>query len=92
MGFVLAAGMIGCVNSLDASGLKLPDDRPHGLGQLYILIDQITHGDHFADRFARVVEAVVDQDAARIPGADRKVMAEIDVPDALWTLVTGLAA
>jgi len=92
MAELLAAGMTGSVNSLDVSGLKLPDGKPHGLGQFYILIDPTTHGDHFADRFARMAEAVAAQDGARIPGADRKVMTEIDVPDALWTLVTGLAA
>lgn len=89
---LLAAGMTGSVNSLDVSGLKLPDGKPHDLGQFYILIDPTTHGDHFADRFARMAQAVAAQDGARVPGADRKIMDQIDVPDALWTLVTGLAA
>jgi (2R)-3-sulfolactate dehydrogenase (NADP+) len=87
---LLAAGMTGSVNSLDVSGLKLPDGKPHDLGQFYILIDPTTHGDHFADRFARVANAVAEQDGARIPGADRKVMSQIDVPDALWAAVTAL--
>jgi len=88
---LLAAGMTGSVNSLDVSGLKLPDGKPHDLGQFYILIDPSTHGDHFADRFARMAKAVAAQDGGRIPGADRKVLDQIDVPDTLWTLVTGLA-
>ena len=89
---LLAAGMTGSVNSLDVKGLKLPDGAPHGLGQFYIVMDPATHGDHFVDRFARVAEAVALQDGARIPGADRLEMAQIDVPDALWALVESLAA
>lgn len=88
---LLAAGMTGSVNSLDVKGLKLPDGPPHGLGQFYIIMDPTTYGPHFTDRFARIAEAVADQEGARIPGADRKVMNEIDVPDALWALVERLA-
>lgn len=87
---LLAAGMTGSVNSLGVSGLKVPDGPPHGLGQFYILIDPTTHGDHFAERFARVAEAVAAQEGARIPGANRVEMTVVDVPDALWDLVSGL--
>ena len=90
MAELLAAGITGSVNSLDVGGLKLPDGKPHDLGQFYILIDPSTHGDHFADRFARVAEAVAAQEGARIPGADRHEMTEVDVPDALWALCEGL--
>jgi (2R)-3-sulfolactate dehydrogenase (NADP+) len=89
---LLAAGMTGSVNSLDVSGLKLPDGAPHGLGQFYVLMDPGTYHAGFADRFARVAEAVAAQQGARIPGADRHVMAEVDVPDALWELVLRLSA
>jgi (2R)-3-sulfolactate dehydrogenase (NADP+) len=89
---LLAAGMTGSVNSLDVKGLKLPDGPPHGLGQFYILMDPATYGDNFADRFARVANAVAEQDGARIPGANRTAMDVIDVPDALWTQTLALAA
>ena len=92
MAEMLAAGMTGSVNSLDVSGLKLPDGAPHDLGQFYILMDPGTYHDGFADRFARVADAVASQDGARIPGADRKALTEVDVPDALWALVQRLAA
>lgn len=92
MAELLAAGMTGSVNSLDVSGLKLPDGSPHGLGQFYILMDPGTHHAGFADRFARVAEAVAAQDGARIPGADRHVMDVVDVPDALWASVLKLSA
>ena len=89
---LLAAGMTGGVNSLDVSGLKLPDGQPHDLGQFYIMIDPATHGDQFTDRFARVAEAVALQEGARLPGTDRKVFTDVDVPAALWTAVKLLAA
>ncbi len=93
MAELLAAGMTGSVNSLDVSGLKVAQGKPHGLGQFYILMDPGTYHGDFADRFARVAEAVADQDGARIPGADRQhLMTGVDVPDALWSLVLRLSA
>ncbi len=91
MAELLAAGMTGSVNSLDVGGLKLPDGPPHGLGQFYILMDPGTYHADFADRFARVADAVMAQEGARIPGADRPAMTEIDVPDALWGQVLTLS-
>lgn len=91
MAELLAAGMTGSVNSLDVSGLKLPDGAPHDLGQFYILMDPGTYHAGFGDRFARVADAVTAQEGARIPGADRQVMDVVDVPDALWALVLTLS-
>ncbi|SFS03612.1 Ldh family oxidoreductase [Yoonia litorea] len=91
MAEMLAAGMTGSVNSLDVSGLKVAEGKPHDLGQFYILMDPGTYHDGFADRFARVAEAVAAQDGARIPGADRREMDEVEVPDALWSLVLKLS-
>lgn len=88
---LLAAGMTGSVNSLDVSGLKLPDGPPHDLGQFYIVIDPSTHGGQFHDRFARIAEAVSAQDGARIPGSARVEMDVVDVPVALWALTESLA-
>ncbi len=88
MAEVLAAGMTGSVNSLDVSGLKLPDGKPHDLGQFYILMEP---GADFAARLSRVAEAVAEQDGARIPGQNRQPMGEIDVPDALWSASRALA-
>ncbi len=87
---LLAAGMTGSVNSLDVAGLKLPDGAPHGLGQFYIVMDASTYGPDFYDRFARVAEAVDAQDGARMPGAQRREMDVVTVPDALWESVTAL--
>lgn len=91
---VMAAGLTGSVNSLDVKGLKLPDGAPHDLGQTYLLIDPAAHAgaDMMADRLARVAEAIAaDGGDGRIPGASRRHLDPVDVPDALWDLVTGLA-
>lgn len=88
---VLAAGLTGSVNSLDVKGLKLPDGPPHDLGQVYILIDPACHGGAFADRVARVAEAVARDPGVRLPGVPRRKLDPVDVPDALWRRVTELA-
>ncbi|AKS46747.1 (2R)-3-sulfolactate dehydrogenase (NADP+) [Octadecabacter temperatus] len=88
MAEVLAAGMTGSVNSLDVNGLKLPDGKPHDLGQFYILLEP---GADFGVRLSRVAQAVAEQEGARIPGQNRQPMGEIDVPDALWTASRALA-
>lgn len=88
MAEVLAAGMTGSVNSLDVSGLKLPDGKPHDLGQFYMVMEP---GADFANSLARVAEAVAAQDGARIPGQNRVPMAEVDVPDALWAASLALS-
>ncbi len=92
MAELLAAGMTGSVNSLDVSGLKVAEGKPHDLGQFYILMDPGTYHADFGARFARVAEAVGAQEGARIPGADRHVMTEVDVPEALWASVLKLSA
>ena len=91
MAELLAAGMTGSVNSLDVGGLKLPDGEPHGLGQFYILLDPAVHSDHFADRFARIADAVDAQEGARLPGTDITGLDTVDVPDALWDAVQKLS-
>ena len=91
MGEVMAAALTGSVNSLDVGGLKLPDGPPHGLGQTYLILDPTVSPD-FAVRMARVIDAVEAQEGARIPGAHRTAMEEVDVPDSLWSLALRLSA
>jgi (2R)-3-sulfolactate dehydrogenase (NADP+) len=61
------------------------------LGQFYLILDPSTYHDGFADRLARLADAVALQEGARLPGSARSPMAEIDVPDALWDSVIQLA-
>ena len=84
---LLAAGVTGSVNSLDVSGLKLPAGATHGLGQFYFIIDPSTHHADFSKRLSRLVDAVACQEGARIPGSIRLPMVDVNVPDALWSLV-----
>lgn len=87
---LLAAGMTGSVNSLDVAGLKLPDGPPHGLGQFYILLDPATHHGDFADRLARVADAIADDPGARMPGATRNRLSVIDVDPTFWVKLEAL--
>jgi len=87
---VLAAGMTGGLNSADVSPLKAPNGGPHDLGQFYVLIDPSTSPD-FANRFNRLAEVIRADSEARIPGSDLKMQDPVEVPDALWALVSALA-
>lgn len=91
---VMAAGLTGSVNSLNVKGLKLPDGKPHDLGQTYLLIDPGAHAgaDVMADRLKRIADVLEDEGGTgRIPGANRRHLDPVDVPDALWASVTDLA-
>ena len=87
----MAAGLTGSVNSVDVSGLKVAEGKPHDLGQFYIVIDPAAHSDAFFDRFARL-EAVIAADAgARLPGTNRKNLQTVSVSDDLWEKLSGYA-
>jgi (2R)-3-sulfolactate dehydrogenase (NADP+) len=86
-----AAGLTGSVNSRDVKGLKAAQGPPHGLGQFYILIDPGAHDPAFADRFARMADAIADDPGVRIPGVPRRHLDPVDVPDALWAGTVALA-
>jgi (2R)-3-sulfolactate dehydrogenase (NADP+) len=70
--------------------LKAPEGAPHDLGQYYLLIDPETSG-AFYDRMAQVSQAVALDEGARMPGQGKAAKDPVDVPDAVWNLVTGLA-
>lgn len=91
---VMAAGLTSSANSLDVKGLKMSKGPPHDLGQTYLLIDPEAHSGHdaMAARLARVSDAVAsDGGTGRIPGAARRHLDPVDVPDALWARVLELA-
>ena len=89
---VLASALTGSVSSRDVVGLKVAEGKPHDLGQTYILVRTDVFASDFADKLADLQEAVAADPGARLPGAGRAPMSEIDVPDALWTLTQSLAA
>lgn len=87
---IMAAALTGSVNSVDVAGLKSGDGPPHDLGQFYILIDPATHSADWARGVSRLAEVVAVQPGSRLPGAERKPMAQVPVPDALWSQITAL--
>lgn len=92
MAEVLAAAMTGSVNSLDVSGLKLPEGEPHNLGQFYYLSDpEAIAGDTFWQRLDRLSEAVQEQEGSRLPGSKRSLPESVDIDEALWNLTVSLA-
>jgi (2R)-3-sulfolactate dehydrogenase (NADP+) len=90
MAEILAAGLTGGLASQDVAPLKVPGGAPHDLGQFYLLIDP-GMSDHFAARLARVAEGVAANEGARMPGQGRTEASSVDVPDALWAQLQGLA-
>ncbi len=90
---ILAAAVTGSVNSLDVSGLKLPDGKPHDLGQFYFIVDPTTFsGDVFWDRLARVSDAVIEQEGARLPGTGKPDVSEVTIAKAVWDKTLELAS
>lgn len=89
---ILAAAVTGSVNSLDVSGLKVPEGAPHNLGQFYFLIDPTTFsGSTFWDRLARVSDAVSEQEGARLPGTGKTEPNEVDIDSKVWAQTLELA-
>ncbi len=92
MGEILAAAVTGSVNSLDVSGLKVAEGKPHDLGQFYFLLDPTTFsGDAFWDRLARVSDAVAAQEGTRLPGTDKAEPDQVEINAAVWASVQKLA-
>ncbi|PVA11893.1 lactate dehydrogenase [Pelagivirga sediminicola] len=90
MAELLAAGMTGSLASQDVAPLKAPDGAPHDLGQFYLLVDPGL-SKHFSARLARVAEGVAADEGARMPGQGRVPAEAVEVPEALWAQVRGLA-
>lgn len=70
---ILAAALTGAELSMDVVPYARPDGPPAGVGQLIIAIDPAGHAPGFADRLARLVHAMI-ADEARMPG-DRRLIA-----------------
>ena len=87
---MLAAALTGSNRSVDVPPLKTPEGAPHDLGQYYIVIDPVAHDPGFADQLVALAATIAADPGARLPGADRPTIAEVDVPDELWELISGL--
>lgn len=93
MAEVLAAAVTGSVNSLDVAGLKLPEGRPHNLGQFYFIVDPTAvSGEVFWERLARLSDAVDEQAGARLPGSKTAETSEVTIEASVWELTQTLAS
>ncbi len=90
MAELLAAGMTGGVVSRDVKPLKAPEGPPHDLGQFYLLMDPDVSG-AFYDRLEQVAEGVAMDEGARMPGQGKQAMDPVDLEEAVWAQVQGLA-
>jgi len=90
MAEILAAGMTGSVLSRDVKPLKAPEGAPHDLGQYYLILDpSVAAG--FDAKIADLTRAASADPGTRMPGQGRTGSDPVDVPDAIWALVNGLA-
>lgn len=87
---ILAAGLAGGKLSKDVQPLKAPTGDPHDLSQVFILIDPGTSSE-FEARLTALINAVEEDDRGRMPGRNRELASEIDVPSDLWTNCLSLA-
>jgi (2R)-3-sulfolactate dehydrogenase (NADP+) len=90
MAEVLAAGMTGSILSQDVKPLKAPEGPHHDLGQYYMIIDPGV-SDGFADKLARISDAISADEGARMPGQGRTESDPVDVPDAVWAQAMDLS-
>ncbi len=90
MAEILAAGMTGGVLSRDVKPLKAPEGPPHDLGQYYIVIDPATSPD-FGDRLSALAEAASADAGARMPGQGKVPSDPVEVTQAVWDQMRGLA-
>lgn len=87
---LLAAGLTGSRAGPDIAPLKAPDGAPHDIGDYYLLIDPgVT--EVFHTRFARLADAVAQDDGTRIPGQGKTVSDPVDVAETTWAQVVALA-
>lgn len=93
MAEVLAAAVTGSVNSMDVAGLKVPEGKPHDLGQFYFLLDPTAiSGDAFWERIASLADAVGAQPNARLPGSKTNTVSEVTIESSVWELTRSLAS
>lgn len=87
---LLAAGMTGGVASRDVKPLKAATGAPHGLGQFFMLIDPAA-SPAFFDRLGALGAAAIEDEGARMPGQNKRLIDPVEVPQALWDLMVTLS-
>lgn len=94
---VLVAGLGGANWSFEASSLLDDSGGPPGVGQCFIAIDPARGAPGFAQRVARLGQAIYEQEGARLPGQGRAARTAyatthgVEVPDELLAELRALA-
>lgn len=82
---ILAGALSGSNLSAHIPPLKTPEGPPHDIGQHYLVIDPSAHADGaFIDRLQQLAELVAEQPGARLPGAGKQPVSEVEVDPDLW--------
>ncbi len=90
---VLAGAMTGSLLSTEIPPLKAHDGPHHDIGQFYLVMDPSAFaGDGFYDRLDAIASMVDAQPGARLPGSVRSDLEAVEVDDALWATISGLAS
>jgi (2R)-3-sulfolactate dehydrogenase (NADP+) len=75
---MMAAAMTGATLGINASPFSGPVGGPPKTGQFFMAIDPTaTSGGDYSARMAALVEAMADQDGARIPGNGRRAKRDL---------------
>lgn len=90
MAEIFAAAMTGSSLSCDVNPLKAAEGPPHDLGQFYILIDPGS-SESFARTVRSLMDAVGEDEGARLPGQHRRIADPVDVDTKLWAQAQALA-
>lgn len=89
---LLASALTGTRRSVDVPPLKTPEGPPHDLGQFYIVVDPSAYsGDGFYEHLASLAQSIADDAGTRLPGTTRVQHEAVEVEDAVWQMVQGLA-
>ncbi len=93
---ILAAGLGGGNWGIDSSAFGDDVGGPPGVGQAFIAIDPTRHGHGFTERLELLLNALVSESGARLPGdrrldaLDRAMRSGVDVPDELLHTIEAL--
>ena len=90
MAELLAAGMTGGVVSRNVNPLKAPEGSPHDLGQYYLLVDPDCSPE-FYDRLGQVIEGVMLDEGARMPGQYKVEEDPVALEASVWMQTLDLA-
>ena len=91
MAELLAGALTGSRLSVEVPPLKMPEGKPHDLGQFYIIIDVQAYDDGFLQRLGKLADVIEAQPNARLPGRNTHTPNEVEVDAELWLAIKELS-